>query len=353
MADEKREAAMTFLKSLLIHFVFTALIISGGYVHADNSMPTGKTKVNDHYQLSGPYTHNNLSVFLVHSRDRIQGKKILTLSEAMDKELVTIHETGAVNRLTAQNHSKDQYIFIQSGDIVKGGRQDRTLGQDLLLPPKSKKVAIDAFCVEQGRWSQRGPEKVGAFSSSKKQLSSKALKIAAKKAKSQTEVWQAVAEEQERLSQNVGKSVRSSRSESSLQLSLEDQAVKEKSNPYNKSLLPIIDREKDAVGFAFAINGTFSAAEVYGSPDLFRQLWPKLLEAAACEALARQTNRMASAPLDINATKTELLEMIQTPKGVVPSHQYTRRTAGESHRNFVFETHDDQGQMIHLNIMSR
>jgi len=292
-------------------------------------------------------------VFLVHGRDRIQGKKILTLSEAMDKELVTIHETGDVNRLTARNNSKDQYVFIQAGDIVKGGRQDRTLGQDLLLPPESKKVAIDAFCVEQGRWSKRGPEKVGAFSSSKKQISSKALKIAAKKAKSQTDVWQAVAEEQERLSKNVGKSVRSSRSESSLQLSLEDQAVKEKSKPYNKSLLPIIDKEKDAVGFAFAINGAFSVAEVYGSPDLFRHLWPKLLDAAACEALARQNDRMAGASPDITAIKTELLEMIQAPKGVVPSHRYTKRTAGESNKNLVFETHDDQGQMIHLNIMSR
>ena len=35
-------------------------------------------------RLSGPYTHDNLSIYLVHGQDRSQ-KKYLTLSEAMDQ----------------------------------------------------------------------------------------------------------------------------------------------------------------------------------------------------------------------------------------------------------------------------
>jgi hypothetical protein len=64
-----------------------------------------------------------------------------------------------VNELIVENLS-DEEVYIQSGDIVKGGRQDRTLGYDLIVPKKSGKVKITSFCVEHGRWSARGREAV-------------------------------------------------------------------------------------------------------------------------------------------------------------------------------------------------
>ena len=54
-------------------------------------------------------------------------------------------------------------MFVQSGDIVKGGKQDRVLTVSLVLPPRSGRIAIAAFCVEQGRWSARGKEDVKTF----------------------------------------------------------------------------------------------------------------------------------------------------------------------------------------------
>ena len=54
-------------------------------------------------------------------------------------------------------------VFIQSGDIVKGGQQDRVLTVSLLLPKGSGQVAIDSFCVEAGRWAARGKEDVKLF----------------------------------------------------------------------------------------------------------------------------------------------------------------------------------------------
>jgi len=44
-----------------------------------------------------------------------------------------MHETGNVNTLQIENLG-DQLIFVQAGDIVKGGRQDRTVAVSLLLP---------------------------------------------------------------------------------------------------------------------------------------------------------------------------------------------------------------------------
>src|SRR5262245_18098331 len=154
------------------------------------------------YTVSGPYTHKNLTIFLLHGAGAPQGRTPLTLQEAMKRKLVVVRETGDVNRLTIQNRS-NQDVYVQAGDIVKGGQQDRALALDLIVPPKSGRIPIDAFCVEQGRWSRRGNEGVAAFSASDNALASKDLKIAAKARKSQGEVWANVGKAQEKLAANL------------------------------------------------------------------------------------------------------------------------------------------------------
>src|SRR5262245_44679590 len=162
------------------------------------------------YTLSGPYTHKNLTIFLLHGAGQSQSRAPLTLQEAMKRKLVVVRETGDVNRLTIQNRS-NQDVFVQAGDIVKGGQQDRVLALDLIVPPKSGRIPIDAFCVEQGRWSRRGDEAVTAFSASDNALASKDLKIAASARRSQSEVWANVSKAQEKLAANLrgGRSVTS------------------------------------------------------------------------------------------------------------------------------------------------
>ena len=110
------------------------------------------------YRLSGPYTHKNLSIFLVHGKNVIKARSFLTLQEALVQKKVVVYETKSVNELSIQNFS-DEDVFVQSGDIVKGGAQDRMIGVDLIVPPRSGKLPISAFCVEHGRWSGRGSEK--------------------------------------------------------------------------------------------------------------------------------------------------------------------------------------------------
>src|SRR5262249_5531978 len=58
--------------------------------------------------------------------------------------------------LVVENLSPDVEVYIQAGDIVKGGRQDRVLSYDLIVPPRSGKVPLAAFCVEAGRRQPRG-----------------------------------------------------------------------------------------------------------------------------------------------------------------------------------------------------
>src|SRR5499426_212614 len=273
------------------------------------------------YSVSGPYIHKNLTIFLLHGAGQSLRRAPLTLQEAMKRRLVVVRETGDVNRLTIQNRS-NQDVFVQAGDIVKGGQQDRVLALDLIVPPKSGRIPIDAFCVEQGRWSRRGNEAVTAFSASDNGLASKDLKIAANARRSQSDVWANVSKAQEKLAANLrlapsatpasararrgggpssGSGIgpgRASQAElsgyvpedvlgrggvnrnasndltvseqlgltsrvspSSLQLTLENKLVKDTAKDYVKDLSSIINGKRDVIGFVFAINGQINSAD--------------------------------------------------------------------------------------------
>ena len=241
--------------------------------------------------LSGPFTHNNLQVFLVHGDTQLEERRYATLSEALEKDFVVVKETGNVQELTIENRSKTVTVFLNAGDIVKGGRQDRTVRDDLILPPQSGPVPFEAFCVEHGRWTRRGDESPTAFSANTKALSSRKEKLAARYGSSQSEVWSGVAEQQLKLNENVsrmaGKSVdlRSPTSESSLQLTLENKDLNTVKGKYLDKLHRLLDGKTDVLGFVYVINGEINTAEVYNNKTLFRALWPKLLDAAVTEAI--------------------------------------------------------------------
>ncbi|HEX8922755.1 MAG TPA: DUF6569 family protein [Pyrinomonadaceae bacterium] len=238
------------------------------------------------FKLSGPYTHENLTIFLIHGQDTITGRKILTLQEALERKKVIVYETKDVNELAIENISDDEDVFVQSGDIVKGGQQDRVLAVDLILQPRSGRIPIAAFCVESGRWSKRGSETAGRFETSSERIASKDLKVAANVTNSQSQVWNEVVEVQGKLSRNVGGSVNATASASSLQLSLENKRLQEMREAYLKKLTKVVAGKTDVIGYAFAINGKVNSADVYASSELFKKLWPKLLRATAVEAIA-------------------------------------------------------------------
>src|ERR1019366_4522418 len=211
--------------------------------------------------LSGPFIHDNLQIFLIHGDTQLEERHYATLSEALEKKLVVIKETGNVQELTIENLSKDLTVFLNAGDIVKGGRQDRTVRDDLILPPQSGQVPWASFCVEHGRWTKRGEESPTAFSSNTKSLSSRKEKLAARYGLSQSDVWSGVAEQQNKLNENVsrlaGKPVelRDAASASSLQLSLENKDLDSVKRQYLDKFNPLLNGKTDVIGFVYAING--------------------------------------------------------------------------------------------------
>jgi hypothetical protein len=236
-------------------------------------------------KLSGPFTHENLTVFLIHGPDQLKGPPLLTLDEALEQKKVVVHETKTVNELSVENVG-DAPVFLQACDIVKGGQQDRILAHDLLLPPKSGKVAIKSFCCEQGRWSKRGAEDEKAFGSSKGYACTTDLRYAARVAASQQEVWKNVDKAQMDIGKNVGADVKGAQSPSSLQLTMEHKKLLEAVDAMVKKLSGALDGKDDVVGLVVCVNGKVLAADVYAQASLCKKLWPKLLRSAAMEAVA-------------------------------------------------------------------
>lgn len=264
------------------------------------------------YRLSGPSIHNNLAIYFVHGKSR-SGPVPLTLQEALVRKTVEVREIGRVNELEVEN-TGDEAVFIQSGDIVKGGQQDRVLMVSLVLPPHSGPASIASFCVEQGRWSARGLEDAKRFSTANAALPSREAKIQMKRpAPSQTEspaadttaarqreIWNSVAKIQGKLSSNLGASVAAPRSQSSLQLALENIRLEREQETYVNALETLGETADDIVGYVFAINGRLNSADIYPSNALFRKMWPKLLRASATEAIS-ETDRAAEPPPSIAA----------------------------------------------------
>lgn len=297
---------MRFQFATIVAATAAALLTTVQAAAADNSV-----------QVSGPNIHENLAVYFIHGPSA-SGAIPLTLEEALAMGTVTVSETGEVNQLSIKNTGAEP-VFIQSGEIVKGGRQDRTLTMSLVLPPHSGDTPIAAFCVEHGRWSGRGSEDSAVFSATTEAVPSREAKLAMKAPlpvssesapneetyERQRSVWSLVEATQNRLSGASGANVASALSATSLQLSLENEKLQELRAAYVKTLEDLARADKDIVGYAFAINGKLNSADVYASNGLFLKMWPKQLRAAAIEAIGEKEKSAEPNP-SVNAVKAFL-----------------------------------------------
>ena len=273
------------------------------------------------------------------------------LEEAMEAQVGLVHETGDVNELLIENPG-DLDLFIQAGDIVKGGRQDRTLGTDFIVPAKSGKVPIPVFCVESARWHKRRDESDAFFSKSGNFASSKKLRAALHSKNSQGEVWQSVAEDQAKVSEVLGASIQCMASPSSLQLSYETKEVTAALSDYLTCLESAPTDE--AAGVVWAINGKLSHADIYGDSALFRKVWKKLLRAAALEAIGERAHPSGELPTDVAEVSKwlEAASLANAEEENLPPR--TRLSTRRSESQLRFETVDTEATgPIHLSILAR
>lgn len=316
--------------------------------------PDARAPADEVASLSGPYKHDNLAIYIVHGRETAAGKRFLTLQEALEQKKFIVHETGNVNELVVEN-TGDVSVFIQAGDIVRGGKQDRMISIDIVIKPHSGRVRIEVYCVEHGRWQGRGSESTKTFSVSRNAVPSNAIKLAAKQGRDQAGVWAGVARSQERLSRSLSTGVASPQSDSSLQLTLENDAVRRGISDYIKALSDAVGRRPDAIGAVVMINGKAYCADVYGSNELFRKLWPKLLESAAVEAISARGDATAAAPASPNEARVFLAaaEKAKAEERALPDRM--KIMIRETKDQVRFETVDtsERNFLLHLNCLQK
>jgi hypothetical protein len=217
----------------------------------------------------------------------------------------------------------------------------------LLLPPRSGRLPIASFCVEQGRWAARGKEDVKTFASASSSLPSRKAKMAIKEptrtvatgavparaatASRQEAVWESVASVQQKLTRSLGSSVAAPQSRSSLQLSLENEKLKRAQSSYVAALKPAGEKEHDVIGYVLAINGKLNSAEIYPSNGLFRKMWAKLISANATEPLGERSEE-ASAPPSLEAVSAFLA-----------ASESGERSERELPKDVRLETRDSEG----------
>jgi hypothetical protein len=334
-------------------------------------------QADDEQRISGPYTHQNLSIYFVHGKSA-PGPVPLTLQEALEKDAVEVIETQSVNELKVRNKG-DTGIYIQSGDIVKGGQQDRVITVSFVLPPNSGEVPLASFCVEQGRWSQRGDENVAQFSSSAEALPSREAKLAMKApiaaapqteggntgmeqqvagggdqtGERQTKVWEEVSKTQTKLAGGLNSSVQSDESASSLQLSLENEDLQQKRTDYIQALQDHGAEKDDIIGYVFAINGKLNSADLYPSNALFRKMWQKLLTASVTEAIGESGDPTSAtiAPPDTAAVETFLADAEKGKSSSQDIEGLAKQDVRDAERSLFVGVQSSDGQWIHRNYL--
>lgn len=340
------------MKNVMARSVAALAVLGACFLQSSIHPLAAQTQRRADYRISGPYVHDNLTIFLIHGPNQAAGN-LLTLDEAIDQHKVRVYETRNVNELAVENISNED-VFLESGDIVKGGAQDRTLKDDLILPSNSGKVAISSFCVEHGRWSRRGNESLATFGEAHQAIASKQLKMAVKVRSDQGAVWDQVAQAQARLSGSLARDVRAAASPTSFAMTMENPAVVRSIDGYLQQLAGIINGKNDVIGYAFAIDGQMNSADLYASHDLLAKLWMKLLRASAVEAVAVYRPGRKFAPVSLQAAE----EMLAIPANTSEVRMLNARTqvvVKETTREVLFETRDraQRDAWIHRNYLTK
>jgi hypothetical protein len=295
--------------------------------------------------VGAPATHENLSVYPIRRPGATPSSNYLTLEEGLAAGSIVVTDKRDVNELLIENKS-DRPVLVAAGDVVRGGQQDRSIANDFIIPPRSAPMPLSAFCVEHGRWTKRGAEDAAVFTnSSAGQLNSKELKLAARLEKNQQKVWDEVAKGNAGTAGNVP-IIGGLPASGSLELVQGDENVKKAVDAYVAKLEPS-GGAADAVGFAFCVNGEISTAEIFGDPAIFARQWPKLLRAAAAEALAKKPKTA----IPNRVTAQDVLAFVQQERD---SAKKSRERAGpaatvttyDKKEAAIFECADEAGNVV-------
>jgi hypothetical protein len=254
------------------------------------------------YAVSAPITHGNLSVYPIRGAGG-GGPVPLTLDEALTSGAAKVKVSPNGDRFTIENFS-DRSVFIQMGDLIRGGLQDQVMATGMLVPPGSGPITLAVFCVDEGRSVARGTEDPFTMSGTGTLVPSRIARLIMLSSRAdstptmidlrQAGIWLSASAVEHALWRPTGAPAASNGSKS-LPVALALDGVAQALRP-TQDALAAAAAGPDVIGAAFAIDGKLVGADIYGSHALFAKLWPKLLRAYATEAIVAEGSGSASPP---------------------------------------------------------
>ncbi len=282
------------------------------------------------YKILAPITHGDLTIFPVVSGKSHDTSDFITLDEGIRSGDVVVTEVGnlhstmqrrppyqtrpyqgaEVNRLVLVNNSKHPLILL-AGEVVTGGKQDRVVGKDRIVPAESDPVDLSVFCVEHGRWTETSTK----FDTHASVMLQPSVRMKAMADQDQQKVWDEVGRSRTAMAGalasapahpsassvpgQTSETVEVTASAAMVELNSTSSYAKARENkavhtqvesitePMQKSYESVIKqlRNQNAVGVVVAVKGHIVWADMFASSALLAKYWPKLLDSYATEAL--------------------------------------------------------------------
>jgi hypothetical protein len=249
--------------------------------------------------------HGNLALYPVVAERSNDSSMLITLDEGIRSGEVTVTEAGEdrglvrpghavpprrngaeVNRLVLVNNSKKPLLLL-AGEIVTGGKQDRVIGADRIVPAGSAPIDLSVFCVEPGRWVESSAN----FGSMGAQMAQPSVRTPAMAEHNQAKVWDNVRASNKNIAAGLAAPLAAQvESTSSYAKVFSNTAVAaavtaEYGGAEGERAMLRALKEKAAVGVVVAINGEVAWADVFANTDLLARYWPKLVRSYVAEAM--------------------------------------------------------------------
>lgn len=368
-------------------FGFGAL---GGLAFVNASPDPGPGKPEGDWRLLDPVAYENMTIFPVVSSLSQDTSAFLTLDEGLASGEVIVSEEGgvglarsrngrpippapqygsgaSVNQLVLINRGKRPLLLL-AGELVSGGKQDRIIGKDRIVPAGAEPLPLDVFCVEHGRWTGGSSQFVAS-----KTIVHPSVREQAAVGQNQQEVWDAVRSGSSlkasgyaggapaaapRVSTDaIEATIANSAPTQSYEKIYEgsrvgasvDEFVEEIQRRFRRATAGL--KGERVVGVVVAYGGDVAWSDIFASGDLFDQYWNKLLRSYAVEALARPTYKEVAAVSDARDFLHNLngREVVESEPGV-----YRWRQITEGHLSMIeLESVQPKAMTLHRLLLHR
>ncbi|MCE2994108.1 MAG: ARPP-1 family domain-containing protein [Cyclobacteriaceae bacterium] len=229
------------------------------------------------------YTFKNLRLIPIRMKENFKETVgnmgyYLSLHQAMLNNKIAISESGtggSVNTLIGRNLSADT-LFIMSGEILQGGKQDRVVARDMLIPPGEGRVKIPVFCVEQGRWKYKGKDNDQNFSEYYG-MANEHLRDIIDHKKGQQDVWEEVSKSNKRDGVTSGSDAYTEHAN--------NRAFRRAEQEYVDFFSQIFENDPTVIGVMSITGNRVEGVDLFINNPLFLQEYPKLLYSYIDEAV--------------------------------------------------------------------